>query len=504
MSLPNMLSSRSRSLKTVLSAATSVAATALLIRTISNDFIPDEIRDYFSSRLRSLSNHFSSQLTIVVEEFDGLTLNQLFEATDTYLGTKITPSTRRIKVTKPEKEKQLLVTMDRDEVIVDFFQDVQFKWVLVSTKIEPPASRNHRDFNSILRSEIRSFELSFHYKHKDMALDSYLPYILQKSEAIKEERKAVKLHTIDYCKTDYWGSIKLDHPATFETLAMESELKNMVMDDLERFVKRKEFYRRVGKAWKRGYLLYGPPGTGKSSLIAAMANYLNFDIYDLDLTEVHRNSDLKGLLIGIANRSILVIEDIDCTIELQDRSSEVKPRASSENKVTLSGLLNFIDGLWSSCGDERIIIFTTNNKERLDPALLRPGRMDMHIHMSYCTPCGFKLLASNYLGISDHGLFGEIDRLIEEAEVTAAEVAGELMKSDKPEIALQGLIKFLQNKKIEAEESKACKEERITDGGERHNGKETAQDGQKRDEQDGEGQQGHENEKVSEEQETKE
>lgn len=50
--------------------------------------------------------------------------------------------------------------------------------------------------------------------------------------------------------------------------------------------------------------------------------------------------------------------------------------------VTLSGLLNFIDGSWSWCGEGRIIPFSTNHKEKLDPALLRPGRMDARIHMS--------------------------------------------------------------------------------------------------------------------------
>lgn len=65
--------------------------------------------------------------------------------------------------------------------------------------------------------------------------------------------------------------------------------------------------------------MYGPPGTGKSSLIAAMANYLNFDVYDLELTELRSNSDLRTLLVATANRSILVVEDIDCTIDLQDR-----------------------------------------------------------------------------------------------------------------------------------------------------------------------------------------
>lgn len=116
-------------------------------------------------------------------------------------------------------------------------------------------------------------------------------------------------------------------------------------------------------------------------------------------------------------------------------------------QLTLSGLLNFIDGLWSSCGDERIIVFTTNHKERLDPALLRPGRMDMHIHMSYCTPSGFRLLASNYLGISgEHNLFGEIDGLLRINQVTPAQVAEVLMKSEDADVALRGFVKKLKRK----------------------------------------------------------
>ncbi|KAE8680831.1 V-type proton ATPase catalytic subunit A [Hibiscus syriacus] len=113
--------------------------------------------------------------------------------------------------------------------------------------------------------------------------------------------------------------------------------------------------------------------TGKSSLIAAMANYLKYDIYDLDLTDVHTNSDLRFLLLTMPNRSILVIEDIDCSIKLQNRESETESDENQgDNQVTLSGLLNFIDGLWSCCGEERIIIFTTNHKEWLDPSLVRP------------------------------------------------------------------------------------------------------------------------------------
>lgn len=146
------------------------------------------------------------------------------------------------------------------------------------------------------------------------AIESYLPYVLKRAKEIREETRTVRLHTVDYNGPDYWSSVVLNHPANFDTMAMNSDAKRGLIEDLDRFSNRKDYYKRVGKAWKRGYLLYGPPGTGKSSLVAAMANHLKFDVYDLDLTEVQCNSDLRRLLIGSANRSILVIEDIDCNV----------------------------------------------------------------------------------------------------------------------------------------------------------------------------------------------
>ncbi|XP_059670817.1 AAA-ATPase At2g18193-like [Cornus florida] len=431
---------------TIFSTYASLAASIMLVRSLTTDLVPDPIRSYIQSALVYFFTPHSNQLTIVIDENSGISRNQVYDAAEIYLRNKVSPSTERFKVGKTSRQKNLNVTIEKNEEVVDEFQNFQLKWKFVV--IEPNNMYNEKHF----------FELVFHKKYKEKVLNEYLPFVLSKSKEIRDNDRVVKLYTRD-CPYDdddggsgVWGSIHLEHPSTFETLAMDSEMKMAIIDDLERFVKRKEFYKKVGKAWKRGYLLYGPPGTGKSSLIAAMANYLKFDIYDLELTSLYSNSELRRILVSTTNRSIIVIEDIDCSVEMQDRElgNDVP-----NTKLTLSGLLNFIDGLWSSCGDERIIIFTTNHKDRLDPALLRPGRMDMHIHMSYCTIQGFKLLASNYLGINDqHRLFGEIENLIENVEVTPAEVAEELMKSEDTDAALGGVVTFLKHKQIKANEMK--------------------------------------------------
>jgi len=115
-----------------------------------------------------------------------------------------------------------------------------------------------------------------------------------------------------------------------------------------------------------------------------------------------------------------------------------------------------MDGLWSSGGEERILIFTTNHRERIDPALLRPGRMDMHIHLSFLRSKAFRILASNYLGVEgDHPLFERIDDLLEKIEVTPAVVAEQLMRYEDPDVCLEALVQFLEQKAKE----RLCKRE---------------------------------------------
>ncbi|RAL41852.1 hypothetical protein DM860_009034 [Cuscuta australis] len=130
-------------------------------------------------------------------------------------------------------------------------------------------------------------------------------------------------------------------------------------------------------------------------------------------------------------------------------------KKKKESEVTLSGLLNVIDGLWSAIGEERLIIFTTNHIEKLDPALIRRGRMDSHIKMSYCCFEAFKVLAKNYLDIGDdsHPLFPEIRRLLGETKTTPADVAENMMPKsarEKADACLERLVKALETAKEEA------------------------------------------------------
>ncbi|CAD6223646.1 unnamed protein product [Miscanthus lutarioriparius] len=247
-----------------------------------------------------------------------------------------------------------------------------------------------------------------------------------------------------------WYGMNHHHPTTFDTLAMDPALKQSIIADLDRFLGRRDYYRRIGKAWKRGYLLYGPPGTGKSSLVAAMANYLRFNLYDLDLSEVRFNSDLQKLLVHMPNKSILDVEDIECSFEGvasreredgrapepdmdADYGSDGSPPVayySPPSGTTLSGLLNY--------------------KDRLDPALLRPGRMDMHVYMGYCCWEAFKTLARNYFLVDNHTLFPEIQELLSAVDVTPAEVSEMLLRSEDVDVALQPLVEFPQKKRQRA------------------------------------------------------
>lgn len=269
----------------IFSAYASLSALLMLLRSIFHDFIPNPIRIYMFSLLNHLFNRRSNNLTLVIEEVNstGIGRNQVYDAAEVYLSAKVTtPSTDRLKISKSPQDKSLTIRFEKGEEIDDFFDNIHLRWCFISIEPENLRSSSSGPDNDGLPTSIpetRFFELSFDKKFKEKVINSYIPYMLAKSKSMIDKERTLKLCTLASRFNGvnvYWDTINLEHPSTFDTLAMDPSSKTSIMEDLDRFVRRREFYRKVGRAWKRGYLLYGPPGTGKSSLIAAMANYLRY------------------------------------------------------------------------------------------------------------------------------------------------------------------------------------------------------------------------------------
>ncbi|KAL3655346.1 hypothetical protein CASFOL_001132 [Castilleja foliolosa] len=438
----------------------SAALTFIFFWDMIRRYCPPHLRRYLEKWSNRLFGFLDPYVQISIHEYLGSHLkpHEAYSLVEAYLSVNPSNDAKHLKAEmKKDNDNKLMISMDENEKTTDEFNGVQLLWI--SGKISN--SPQQTPYSYFSEAEKKFYCLKFHKRHKKMIIDTFLEHVIEKGREIRTRNRQRKLYTNGHSRS-YWSHILFEHPATFETLAMEKVKKEEIIEDLVSFTKRKDYYARIGKAWKRGYLLFGPPGTGKSTMIAAMANLLEYDVYDLELTSVKDNTELRRLLTETTGKSIIVIEDIDCSLDLTgqrmktgekndleavDKKNSRKEKDESGSKVTLSGLLNFIDGLWSASAGERMIVFTTNYVEKLDPALTRRGRMDKHIELSYCKYEGFKVLAKNYLEIEEHVLFESVKKLIGEVEITPADVAENLMaKSAKegPEQCLLNLIRTLE------------------------------------------------------------
>jgi chaperone BCS1 len=159
---------------------------------------------------------------------------------------------------------------------------------------------------------------------------------------------------------------------------------DMILKDVKDFLSRSSWYIDRGIPYRRGYLLYGPPGSGKSSFITALAGELNLSICILSLNSKNISDNvLNNLLSNAPQRSIILLEDVDAAVNRAQAPSQeqnvLHQYAHVQTGVTFSGLLNALDGVAASEG--RVLFMTTNHIERLDPALIRPGRVDKQVLM---------------------------------------------------------------------------------------------------------------------------
>lgn len=255
-------------------------------------------------------------------------------------------------------------------------------------------------------------------------------------------RSAVEGKTIIYnawgTQWQQFGTPRRKRP--LESVILEKGVKERIVDDVQDFIDSNKWYADRGIPYRRGYLLYGPPGTGKSSFIQALAGQIDYNIAIVNVSERGLTDDkLNHLLLNLPQRTIALLEDVDAAFA---NRRQVDEQGYSGANVTFSGLLNALDGVASA--EERILFLTTNHVERLDSALVRPGRVDMTVRLGEATAYQIIQLWDRFYSEDDPDRIKKqlfMQRLLE------TQVLSDLndnTKSSTSTAALQGL--FLYNK----------------------------------------------------------
>lgn len=211
----------------------------------------------------------------------------------------------------------------------------------------------------------------------------------------------------------YWDSSVKCRKRSIESVILPPDEKEKLTTDLNLFMESEEWYHEMNIPWRRGYLLYGPPGNGKSSIITAVASMFNFEIATLNLKNMEEE-DFVSLMCEPPDKSILLFEDIDCIFE----------KRKDKSVVNLSTVLNMIDGVGSPNG--RILFMTTNYLEKLDPALIRPGRIDHRVHLTNTTESQAKEMFCRFFPHSKNS--EEFGKKVAKLDVSMATLQGYLLR----------------------------------------------------------------------------
>lgn len=203
--------------------------------------------------------------------------------------------------------------------------------------------------------------------------------------------RKMKMASYLYVYNEHWTYVPAYTPRLLDSVILKIGEKERLIEDIEKFRAAQEHYRQLGVPYHRGYLFYGPPGTGKTSLASALAAKFGMSIYVVNLNDLNDKS-LKSAINQVPENSVILFEDIDCMKagncrkEVDQWAQTQIPEAVADKNdaadrlgVTLSGLLNVLDGLHAP--ENVFFVMTTNRIEALDPALLRPGRIDYKLFL---------------------------------------------------------------------------------------------------------------------------
>jgi hypothetical protein len=224
---------------------------------------------------------------------------------------------------------------------------------------------------------------------------------------------------------DKWGDWdRLDElpPRELDSVILPAGQLERLTADIGRFLASEEDYLRRSIPWHRGHLYEGPPGTGKTSVARALASHFGMDVWYLPLADVKNDASLLRLASRVSSRSMLLLEDVDVF--------HAATRRDDDAEVTLSGLLNTLDGIATPHG--LLTVLTTNSPDVLDEAVVRPGRIDLTEHFALADEDQVRRLVSRWYGcpVEVPGLSG----------IAPAEVVEACKRNDDPAGAVADLV----------------------------------------------------------------
>ena len=256
-----------------------------------------------------------------------------------------------------------------------------------------------------------------------------------------------------------------------DTLVLQPGKKESLIQDIEQFLANGERYAANGVPHRRGYLLHGPPGTGKTSLIRAVAGVFGMSLCVVNFSGLN-DEGLEALMASVPANGMVVLEDLDHMFSKEacrEREAQGPSKCSDRDRVmgmvyslgsmdaperlagargaktsvTLSGLLNALDGI--SVGRSHIVFMSTNNLDALEESVCRPGRCDVKIHLGYATREQVRTMTSHFFpGATPAQLDEFVDAVQSLVTLTPASLQVYLLKCETVEEVLANVHVLLQ------------------------------------------------------------
>ena len=374
--------------------------------------------------------------------------------------------------------------------------------IFVKSEFEQEETRDDKDKVNTKTDRITIYIYS--YKYSVSYLKNYIDNITEKHlSSIKENREnkkfiynldRVSFKEGDECILDCWREDIFESYRNFNNIFFDG--KKEIISKIDYFLNTREWYIKKGIPYSLGIGLHGPPGTGKTSFIKALANYTNRHIIVISLKTIKTKKHLEQFFFENTyndkneknsisfEKKIIVFEDIDCIGEIvldrkikQDKKNTKGKNVNSKDKnvnskdknvnigdvlqsicqlndngsckvstysnvenITLDDILNLWDGIRETPG--RILIISSNHYDKLDSALIRPGRIDITHELSNTS---HSTISEIYLHLFEEKINKDILKNVNEYFYSPAELINMYVSHKNKEDFTKRL---LQNKKI--------------------------------------------------------